>query len=678
MSWRITCCLGLLLAMALVAPSCADESTAGPELGAVEAALTVEQAKALGAQLCGGPEGLTCGAGEFCRERMGSCGKAGWGVCRKAPKACPRHVKPVCGCNGKSYRNACEAAQAGASVAHSGRCEPVEPPIACGKHGSCPDGMICNAKGCGEIVTGICVAKPEICPDVYAPVCGCDGETYGNACESLAAGVRVGSDGQCAPPFCGGKAGYECPKGQVCINPAGTCDVVDNAGQCVTPPRGCTKEYAPVCGCDGVTYGNGCMATAAGVSIDRKGACCEPVLCELFCENGFATDENGCEICKCNPVSKCCDEAAFPLCLIGNAECCGDGSWACPNGATGESQCKAGPGKVCEGGCCDPAKAPVFTGTSGCKEGYACCPDGTWACSIGDAKTFPCGGELTQGPFGEVCPAEPGCCDGKTEPGAFGNPFCFEGHACCPDGTWACSIGDGKTFSCGGELTTGPFGGICEVEDTCCDKAEFPLCLIGNAECCGDGTWACPDGKTGASQCKVKGGEVCPVEGACCDKAKAPGVNGASGCKENYACCPDGTWACSIGDGKTFPCGGELTQGPFGEVCPVEPGCCDAKTEPGAFGNPICFEGHACCPDGSWSCSIGDGKTFSCGGELSTGPFGEACPVEAPCCDKAEFPLCLIGNAECCGDGSWACPNGATGASQCKVKGGAVCPATTK
>ena len=56
------------------------------------------------------------------------------------------------------------------------------------------------------------------------------------------------------------------------------------------------------------------IAGAAGhtrSSVHMVGMCvpapqCEPVLCELFCENGFATDENGCEICSCNePVDTC-------------------------------------------------------------------------------------------------------------------------------------------------------------------------------------------------------------------------------------------------------------------------------------------------------------------------------------------------------------------------------------
>lgn len=46
------------------------------------------------------------------------------------------------------------------------------------------------------------------------------------------------------------------------------CTVRDPEAVC-----GCPEIYAPVCGCNGVTYGNSCEAECVGVSSYSEGAC---------------------------------------------------------------------------------------------------------------------------------------------------------------------------------------------------------------------------------------------------------------------------------------------------------------------------------------------------------------------------------------------------------------------
>jgi len=214
---------------------------------------------------------------------------------------CPAIDSPVCGLDGGTYANPCEAACADVDVHHEGPCGPAQ----CANDDACGAGEFCDfGDSCGG--AGTCAPQPDVCYRKFDPVCGCDGETYDNDCLAHAMGASIASRGECGDecvctleyaPVCG-TDGQTYPN--KCV--AGCADVeVDHAGECATAcdhngecgadrfcqrdascggngicadlPQACTDLYQPVCGCDGKSYGNACEAHAAGISVEIQGTC---------------------------------------------------------------------------------------------------------------------------------------------------------------------------------------------------------------------------------------------------------------------------------------------------------------------------------------------------------------------------------------------------------------------
>ncbi len=226
--------------------------------------------------------------GEICEQPVGSmlCSRCGDEVCQSG------------------WENVCNCPE---DCPLSTACSKIGPP--------CPNGQYCQlptGKCIDSTVPGSCVTIPKFCPGIYAPVCGCDGNTYGNQCEMESAGVSKKHDGEC--------------KAECFLEGTGFVDF-DTSGKC----------------CAGLS-----VIEACAPSEDGKGCVCEPGASHMcaFCGNGkCGLGESWCncpkdclppagttcqsakgECVPLDPLPKC-SQGYFPLPLPGcnlpvDAGCC--------------------------------------------------------------------------------------------------------------------------------------------------------------------------------------------------------------------------------------------------------------------------------------------------------------------------------------------------------------------
>jgi Cys-rich repeat protein len=494
-----------------------------------------------------------------------------------------------CGAN-----NPCEGLDEQSCLSTAG-CQPLyfQPQCACEP---CPAGVECPACSCGDYSFASCGVEA-----MQLPTDRCSGLSEGACfaepgCEPVyfsADGSRCGSQDRCLGDYAGcmeSPAKDECESldEQACLARS-ECEAVYAATRCAADPS---------LRCVGPSQFSGCKTVS-----------CEPVMCDLACAGGFAVDEHGCEICRCN---RGCGSDAD----CGPGEVCEFPSYECPDGA------------VCgmPMGVCVQAQVRYCSADSDCQAGEVCRADPKDPCSAA--------GVYCLAPAALIC--QPAC-NGLDESACVARPDCRAERAvgcsaegCVPDAGFRCVDGGQVCPAVACDLWC-PNG--FEVDQNGCNT-----CVCRGAVCGSDSD--CASGEVCLFPHDVP---TCP-EGAACSIA-------AGVCAPAGSCLSDAD--CASGESCVFPMYGCAE----GEGCPTPGyGFCN-RIDPGCLSDADCGAGQRCvltdCGPNADCYPYGYCEPAGCASDADCGS-GERCELYDYCAapDCSPYGVCVA--AGCSSDADCA------------------------